>query len=137
MANYTFNGSLTMTANSATGYSQTQSASFTLNLTGINQIESGRADIAHDGDYGLDASAFGASTAVTNGKAYMIKNMDDTNFVKVYDGPSSEADLVGILEPGEFLFNILRNTTETTTLRADTGSTVHVEYFFFEVDSAA
>jgi hypothetical protein len=129
MANYTFNGSLTMTANSATGYSQTQSASFTLNLTGINQIESGR-------DYGLDASAFGASTAVTNGKAYMIKNMDDTNFVKVYDGPSSEADLVGILEPGEFLFNILRNTTETTTLRADT-ATVHVEYFFFEVDSAA
>ena len=88
MANYTFNGSLTMTANSATGYSQTQSASFTLNLTGINQIESGRADIAHDGDYGLDASAFGAST------------------------------------------------TETTTLRADT-ATVHVEYFFFEVDSAA
>jgi hypothetical protein len=136
MANYTFNGSLTMTANSATGYSQTQNASFTLNLTGINQIESGRADIAHDGDYGLDASAFGASTAVTNGKAYMIKNMDDTNFVKVYDGPSSEADLVGILEPGEFLFNILRNTTETTTLRADT-ATVHVEYFFFEVDSAA
>lgn len=137
MANYTFNGSLTMTANSATGYSQTQSASFTLNLTGINQIESGRADIAGDADYGLDASAFGASTAVTNGKAYMIKNMDDTNFVKVYDGPSSEADLVGVLEPGEFLFNILRNTTETTTLRADTGSTVHVEYFFFEVDSAA
>jgi hypothetical protein len=136
MANYTFNASLNLTANSGTGYSQSQSSSFTLNLTGINQIESGRADIAHDGDYGLDPSAYGASTAVTNGKAYYIKNMDDTNFLKVYDGPSSEADLVGIIEPGEFLFTIIRNTTETTTLRADT-ATVHVEYFFFEVDSAA
>jgi hypothetical protein len=136
MANYTFNASLNMTASSATGYSQSQSASFTMNLTGINQIEAGRADVASDADYGLDPSAFGASTAVTNGKAYMIKNMDDTNFLKVYDGPSSENDLVGILEPGEFLFNIVRNTTETTTLRADT-ATVHVEYFFFEVDSAA
>ena len=49
MANYTFNGSLTMTANSATGYSQTQSASFTLNLTGINQIESGLLNVYKTG----------------------------------------------------------------------------------------
>ena len=65
----------------------------------------------------------------------MIKNMDDTNFVKVYDGPSSEADLVGILEPGEFLFTIIRGTG-TTTARANTAA-VTVEYFAVEIDSAA
>jgi hypothetical protein len=136
MANYTFNASMSLSATSSTGYSQSQSGSFSLNLTGINQIESGRVDVASDADYGLDPAKVGATTAFTNGKAYYIKNMDDTNFLKVYDGPSSETDLVGILEPGEWLFTIIRNTTEVTTLRADT-ATVVAEYFIFEVDSGA
>ena len=135
MANYTFNASINMTASSSTGYSQSQSGSFNLNLTGINQIESGRADIAHDADYGLDPSKVGATTAFTNGRAFYIRNMDDTNFLKVYDGASSGNDLVGTLEPGEWLFTIIRGTG-VTTLRADT-ATVHVEYFIFEVDSSA
>ena len=135
MANYTFNASISMSATSASGYSQSQSGSFNLNLTGINQIERGRADIAHDADYGLDPSKVGATTAFTNGRAFYIRNMDDTNFLKVYDGASSGNDLVGILEPGEWLFTIIRGTGQTI-LRADT-ATVHVEYFIFEVDSAA
>ena len=40
--NYTFNGSLTLTANSATGYSQSMSGSTTINITGVDQIASGR-----------------------------------------------------------------------------------------------
>ncbi len=40
--NYTFNASLNVTALSASGYSQAQSGSFSLNLTGIDQVETGR-----------------------------------------------------------------------------------------------
>lgn len=135
MANYTFNASINMTATSGTGYSQSQSGAFNLNLTGINQIESGRADVAHDADYILDPSKAGATTAFTNGRAFYIRNLDDTNYLKVYDGASSANDLVGTLEPGEWLFTIIRGTG-VTTLKADT-ATVHVEYFIIEVDSAA
>ena len=135
MANYTFNASISMSASSATGYTQSQSGSFNLNLTGINQIESGRADVAHGAVYGLDPSKVGATTAFTNGWAFYIRNLDDTNYLKVYDGAASANDLVGTLEPGEWLFTIIRGTG-VTTLRADT-ATVHAEYFIFEVDSAA
>ena len=44
--NYTLNCSLGMTANSATGYSQTLSGSYTLNITGVDQIATGRIDVA-------------------------------------------------------------------------------------------
>lgn len=135
MANYTFSAAITLTAISGTGYAQSQSGSFNLNLTGINQIEAGRADIAHNADYGLDPSKVGATTAFTNGRAVYVKNMDDTNFLVVYDGASSATDVIGILEPGEFLFTIIRGTG-VTTLKADT-ATVHCEYFIFEVDANA
>ena len=48
--NYTFNGSLSMTASSATGFTSSASQSFTLNITGVDQIASGRIDVATDGD---------------------------------------------------------------------------------------
>ena len=126
--NYTLNCSLGMTANSATGYSQTLSGSYTLNITGVDQIATGRIDVAHDGDSTVMA-------APGYGRMIYVKNLDDTNFVKVYDGASSAADLIGILEPGQFLMTIIRGTG-TTTARADT-ATVTIEYAAIEIDSNA
>ena len=126
--NYTFNGSLTMTASSATGFSSTASQSFKLNITGVDQIASGRIDVAHDGDSTIMA-------APGYGRAVMVKNLDDTNYVTIYDGASSATDPIGVLEPGEFLFTIIRGTG-TTTARANT-ATVTIEYFAVEIDSAA
>ena len=126
--NYTFNGSLTMTASSATGFSSTQSQSFTLNITGVDQIASGRIDVAHDGDATIMA-------APGYGRAIMVRNLDDTNYVTIYDGASSATDPIGVLEPGEFLFTIIRGTG-TTTARANTAA-VTIEYFAVEIDSAA
>ena len=48
--NYTLTTSMSMTASSATGYSQSQSGAYTLNITGVDQIETGRKDVTHDGD---------------------------------------------------------------------------------------
>ena len=70
-----------------------------------------------------------------HGRVIYVKNLDDTNFVKVYDGASSANDLIGILEPGQFLMTIIRGTG-TTTARADT-ATVTVEYAAVEIDSNA
>ena len=126
--NYTFNGSLTMTASSATGFSSTASQSFTLNITGVDQIASGRIDV----QTGSDAEIMAAPDV---GRAVMVRNLDDTNYVTVYDGASSANDIIGVLEPGEFLFTIIRGTG-TTTARANTAA-VTVEYFAVEIDSAA
>ena len=126
--NYTLNCSLSMTANSGTGYSQTQSGSYALNITGVDQIATGRIDVAHDGDSTVMA-------APGHGRMIYVKNLDDTNFVKIYDGASSAADLIGILKPGEFLMTIIRGTG-TTVARADT-ATVTVEYAAVEIDSNA
>ena len=126
--NYTFNGSLSMTASSATGFTSSTSQSFTLNITGVDQIASGRIDVAHDG-----ASTIMAAPGY--GRAVMVRNLDDTNYVTIYDGASSATDPIGILEPGEFLFTIIRGTG-TTTARANT-ATVTIEYFAVEIDSAA
>ena len=126
--NYTLNCSLSMTANSATGYSQAQSGSYTLNITGVDQIATGRIDVAHDGDATVMA-------APGYGRMIYVKNLDDTNFVKIYDGASSGADLIGILEPGQFLMTIIRGTG-TTTARADTAA-VTIEYAAIEIDSNA
>ena len=126
--NYTFNGSLSMTASSATGFTSSASQSFTLNITGVDQIASGRIDVAHDGDSTIMA-------APGYGRAVMVRNFDDTNYVTIYDGASSATDPIGILEPGEFLFTIIRGTG-TTTARANT-ATVTIEYFAVEIDSAA
>ena len=126
--NYTLNCSLSMTANSATGYSQAQSGSYTLNITGVDQIATGRIDVAHDGDATVMA-------APGYGRMIYVKNLDDTNFVKIYDGASSGADLIGILEPGQFLMTIIRGTG-TTVAKADT-ATVTIEYAAIEIDANA
>ena len=126
--NYTLNCSLSMTATSGSGYSQTQSGSYALNITGVDQIATGRIDVAHDGDSTIMA-------APGYGRAVMVRNLDDTNYVTIYDGASSATDPIGILEPGEFLFTIIRGTG-TTTARANTAA-VTIEYFAVEIDSAA
>ena len=126
--NYTLNCSLNMTANSGTGYSQSQSGSYTLNITGVDQIATGRIDVAHDGDSTVMA-------APGHGRMIYVRNLDDTNFVKIYDGASSAADLIGILKPGEFLMTIIKGTG-TTTARADT-ATVTIEYAAIEIDANA
>jgi len=126
--NYTLNCSLNMTATSATGYTQSQGGSYTLNITGVDQIATGRMDVAHDGDSTVMA-------APGYGRMIYVRNLDDTNFVKIYDGASSAADLIGILEPGHFLMTIIRGTG-TTVARADT-ATVTIEYAAIEIDSNA
>jgi hypothetical protein len=126
--NYTLNCSLSMSANSATGYSQAQSGSYTLNITGVDQIATGRIDVAHDGDSTVMA-------APGYGRMVYVRNLDDTNFVKIYDGASSAADLIGILEPGHFLMTVIRGTG-TTVAKADT-ATVTIEYAAIEIDANA
>ena len=126
--NYTLNANMSMTATSATGYSQSQSGSYTLNITGVDQIETGRKDVTHDGDVTIMA-------APGHGRFVYIKNLDDTNFVKIYDGASSAGDYIGILKPGEFLMTVIRGTG-TTVARADT-ATATVEYAAVEIDSNA
>jgi|TARA_R100000353_G_C6390555_1_gene164655 hypothetical protein len=126
--NYTFNGSLTMTANSATGFSQSMSGSTTINITGVDQIASGRIDCAT----GSDATIMAAPG---HGRILYVRNMDDTSTLEVYEGASSDNDVIGVLKPGEFLFTIIRGTG-TTTARG-TSNTVTAEYFAVEIDSAA
>jgi len=126
--NYTFECTLSMSASSGTGYSQSQSGSYSLNITGVDQIATGRIDVEHDGDSEVMA-------APGYGRVIYVKNLDDTNFVKIYDGASSAADLIGILKPGEFLCTIIRGTA-TTTAKADT-ATVTIEYAAVEIDANA
>ena len=126
--NYTLNCTLSMSAASSTGYTQSQNGSYTLNITGVDQIATGRIDVAHDGDSTVMA-------APGYGRMVYVRNLDDTNFVKIYDGASSAADLVGILEPGQFLMTIIRGTG-TTVAKADT-ATVTIEYAAIEIDSNA
>ena len=126
--NYTLSANISMTASSASGYTQSQSGAYTLNITGVDQIATGRIDCAHDGDNTIMA-------APGHGRFVYIKNIDDTNFVTIYDGASSAADVIGILEPGQFLMTIIRGTG-TTVAKEDT-ATVTVEYAAVEIDSNA
>ena len=126
--NYTFTGSLTMTANSATGYSASMSGATTINITGVDQIASGRIDCAT----GSDATIMAAPG---HGRILYVRNMDDTSTLEVYEGASSDNDVIGVLKPGELLFTIIRGTG-TTTARG-TSNTVTAEYFAVEIDSAA
>jgi len=126
--NYKLNVGLDVAATSLSGYSVSQSGNFSMSITGVDQIATGRIDVAHDGDSTVMA-------APGSGRAIYVRNLDDTNFVKIYDGASSAADLIGILRPGEFLFTIIRGTG-TTTAKADT-ATVTIEYAAIEIDSAA
>ena len=126
--NYTFSAQTSVSASSATGYTQTASGSFTLNITGVDQVATGRLDVAHDGDATIMAAA-------GYGRAVYVRNLDDTNFVTIYNGASSNADPIAVLEPGEFCFTVIRSTT-TTIAKADT-ATVTVEYFALEIDTNA
>jgi len=125
--NYTFNASISTSATSTTGYNQSQSGAFSLNLTGIDQIETGRKDIVTGGTVIMSAPTYG--------KVVYVRNLDDTNFLTVYSNSTAGDDVIGILEPGEWLFTILRDT-QTVEANADT-ATCTVEYFAVEIDSAA
>lgn len=124
--NYTFNASLNVSATTASGYSQSQSGAFELNLTNIDQIDMGRKEITTGG--------VTVATAPTFGKVVYVKNLDASNFVTVFQGDAT-TDPIGIIEPGEFLFTIVR---DTELIRADAnGATCTIEYFVVEIDSAA
>jgi hypothetical protein len=124
--NYTFNASISCSATTATGYSQSQSGSFSLNLTNIDMIDMGRAEIATSGT--------SLTSAPTFGKVVYIRNLDRSNFVSVFQG-NATTDPIGIIEPGEFLFTIVRDT-EIIRCDADTAICT-IEYFVVEIDSAA
>ena len=124
--NYTFNASINCSGTSSTGYTQSQSGSFSLNLTGIDQVQTGRLDIATGGTVIM--------TAPTYGKVVYVRNLDDTNFVTI--SLVDDADnAIAILEPGEWFFTILRDTVVVDAI-ADTAA-VTVEYFAVEIDANA
>ena len=125
--NYTFNANISCSATSGTGYTQSQSGGFTLNLTGIDQLETGRKDIATTNTVIM--------TAPTYGKVVYVRNLDDTNFITVYSNATAGDDVIGVLEPGEWLFTILRDT-QAIGANADTAA-VTVEYFAVEIDANA
>ena len=126
--NYTFSASTNVTATSTTGYTQSASGNFSLNITGVDQVATGRLDCAHDGDNAIMAAA-------GYGRAIYVRNLDDTNFVTIYNGASTNADPIAVLEPGEFCFTVIRSTT--TTVAVANTATVTVEYFALEIDSNA
>ena len=126
--NYTLSASLNMSATTSTGYSQSQSGAFVLNITGVDQVATGRIDCAT----GSDATIMAAPGY---GKAIYVRNLDDANVLEVYGNASSENDLLGVLKAGEFLFTILRDT-DTVTARG-LGGTVTAEYFAVEIDANA
>ena len=124
--NYTFSASINCSGTSSTGYSQSQSGSFSLDLTGIDQVQTGRLDVATGGTVIM--------TAPTYGKVVYVRNLDDTNFVTI--SLVDDADnAIAILEPGEWFFTILRDTVVVDAI-ADTAA-VTVEYFAVEIDSNA
>ena len=126
--NYTFNATISMSATSGTGYTQSQSGAYTLNITGVDQIASGRIDCATDGDATIMA-------APGSGRVIYVRNLDDTSALEVYEGASGDNDLIGVLKPGEFLCTIIRGTGTTTARGTD--NTVTAEYFAVEIDANA
>ena len=128
--NYTLTASLSMSAVTSTGYSQSQSGSFSLNITGVDQIATGRVDCATDGDATIMAAPSGS-----NGKAIYVKNLDDGSALEVYGGATSANDLLAVLKPGEFFFTLLRDQ-DTVTARG-TDNTCTAEYFAVEIDTNA
>tara|TARA_Y100001951_G_scaffold35935_1_gene28376 strand:+ start:542 stop:928 length:387 start_codon:yes stop_codon:yes gene_type:complete len=125
--NYTFNASMSCSATSATGYTQAQSGSFSLNITGVDQIATGRIDVGTSNTVIMAAPGYG--------KALYVRNLDDTNWVEIHSVATSGDDVIGVLEPGEWLFTILRDT-QAVGADADTAA-VTVEYFTVEIDSNA
>ena len=126
--NYTLTASLSMSAVTSTGYSQSQTGSFSLNITGVDQIATGRIDCATDGDATIMA-------APGFGKAIYVKNLDTASALEVYGGATSANDLLAVLKPGEFFFTVIRDT-DTVTARG-TDNTCTAEYFAVEIDTNA
>ena len=125
--NYTFNASMSCSATSATGYTQGQSGAFSVNITGVDQIATGRIDVGTSNTVIMAAPGYG--------KALYVRNLDDTNWVEIHSVATSGDDVIGVLEPGEWLFTILRDT-QAVGADADTAA-VTVEYFTVEIDSNA
>ena len=128
--NYTFNASMSCSANSSTGYSQSQSGSFSMNITGVDVVTSGRMDI------GTSNTVIMAAPAGTGiGKLLYVRNLDDTNWVEIHQAATSGDDVIGILEPGEWLFTVIRDQLAVGG-DADTAA-VTIEYFAVEIDTNA
>ena len=125
--NYTFSASMSCSATSATGYSQGQSGAFNLNLTGIDAVQTGRIDV------GTSNTVICAAPSGTGiGKVVYVRNLDDTNWVEIHSVATSGDDVIGILEPGEWLFTVLRDA-QAIGASADTAA-VQIEYFAVEID---
>tara|TARA_R110000824_G_scaffold290832_1_gene479289 strand:+ start:996 stop:1391 length:396 start_codon:yes stop_codon:yes gene_type:complete len=129
-SNYTFNASMSCSATSGTGYSQSQSGSFSLNLTQINSVQSGRMEI---GTSNTEVCAAPAGSGI--GKVVYLRNLDPTNFLEVHSVATVDTDVIAILEPGEWFFTILRDT-QAVGASADTAA-IDVEYFAVEIDTNA
>jgi len=129
-SNYTFNASMSCSATSGTGYSQSQSGTFSLNLTQINQVESGRMEIGTSNTVVLAAPA---DTGI--GKVVYMRNLDPVNFLEVHSVATVDTNVIAIIEPGEWFFTILRDT-QAVGASADT-AVIDVEYFAVEIDTNA
>tara|TARA_X000001382_G_scaffold48121_1_gene32596 strand:+ start:576 stop:971 length:396 start_codon:yes stop_codon:yes gene_type:complete len=129
-SNYTFNASMSCSASSATGYSQAQSGSFVLNITQINSVQSGRKEILTTN---TEICAAPAGTGM--GKIVYVRNLDEVNFLEVHSVATVDQDVIAILEPGEWMFTILRDT-QAVGASADT-AVIDVEYFAVEIDANA
>ena len=130
-SNYTFNASMSCSASSATGYSQSQLGSFNLSLTQINSVQSGRMEI---GTGNTEVCAAPAGTGI-NGKIVYIRNLDKVNFLEVHSGTAVDTHVIAILEPEEWFFTIVRDDAAIGA-SADTAA-IDVEYFSVEIDSEA
>lgn len=128
-SNYTFTGSVSASINEASGFNLTNSGNFTINITGVNEVRSGRIEAS------TSADTTKLCDTVDYGKLLYVKNMDDTNYVDIYDGVIAEADLVAKLEPGEWCFVPIRGTDDVYA-QANTLA-VSVEFFVIEIDSNA
>jgi len=128
--NYTFNASMSCSATSGTGYTQSQDGAFSLNLTAINQISSGRLEVTTANKIIMDAPA---GTGI--GKVVYIRNLDEVNFLEVHSLAAVDTDVIAILEPGEWFFTILRDA-QAVGASADTAA-IQIEYFAVEIDANA
>ena len=102
--NYTLNANMSMTATSATGYSQSQSGSYTLNITGVDQIETGRKDVTSGSDETIMA-------APGHGRFVYVKNLDDTNFAILRITGDTSTDFAVRLDPSSSY--IITSTSST------------------------
>jgi hypothetical protein len=126
-SNYTFNASMSCSASSDSGYSASQTGSFNLNLTQINSVQSGRKEIAVTN---TEICAAPAGTGI--GKVVYVRNLDKVNFLEVHSVATVDTDVIAILEPGEWMFTILRDT-QAVGASADT-AVIDIEYFAVEID---